>query len=137
MCYTFNNFPQGMNQHRNNKNINTDSTTSDGYFFSSLFNFRPIQGTRLSDTNSDHFRKVKSVTGCGKNSGLQLIIDSQKMNNLFSKNMRSKGYHVFITVPGVVTSKIPFYVDPEFDGEHNFYLHGIHVIGVNMSILKT
>ena len=71
------------------------------------------------------------VTGCGKKSGLQLILDSQKMQTLLSKGVRKKGYYVFITVPGVVTSKIPFLVDPEFEGEHNFYIHGIHVIGVS------
>ena len=71
------------------------------------------------------------VTGCGKKSGLQLILDSQKMHTLLSKDVRKRGYYVFITVPGVVTSKIPFLVDPEFEGEHNFYIHGIHVIGVS------
>ena len=139
MCYTFNNFPQGMNQYLNHasENVNTDTKASNGEFLSSLLNLRPIQSTPCTDATNENFQTVKKVRGCGKKSGLQLIIDSQKMNNLFSKNMRSKGYHVYVTVPGVVSSKIPFYVDPEFDGEHNFYLHGIHVIGVRISIRKT
>ncbi len=38
------------------------------------------------------------------------------------------GFRVFITVPGVVTSKVPFTVDPTFRGQYSFFLHGIHVI---------
>lgn len=43
---------------------------------------------------------------------------------------KAEGYVVFITLNGVVTSKLPFFVSPDFEGEHNFYLHGIHVIVV-------
>ena len=46
---------------------------------------------------------------------------------------KSKGYRVFITLNGVVTSNLPYYVAPDFDGEHNFYLHGIHYIVVGLS----
>ena len=141
MCYTFNNYPQGMNQYLNHvpnpKNGKADSNTNNEQFLSSLFNFRPIESTTCSDTTDAKFQNVKKVTGCGKKSGLQLIIDSQKMNNLFSENIRSKGYYVFVTVPGVVTSKLPFYVNTEFDGEHNFYLHGIHFVTVSISNCKT
>ena len=38
---------------------------------------------------------------------------------------------MFVTIPGVVTAKVPFEVDPTYRGEHNFYIHGIHVIKVN------
>ena len=37
---------------------------------------------------------------------------------------------VFVTIPGVVTSIVPFLADPTFKGEHNFFIHGIHVIKV-------
>ena len=76
---------------------------------------------------------IKKVQGCGKKKGFQLIIDSHTMNNLFSKEYSSeyKGYNVYVTVPGVVTSKVPFYVDPEFEGTHDFLIHGIHYIGVS------
>ena len=100
-------------------------------FFSSFFTFRTSETTSYTENDQDSNPQIKKVDGCGKKSGLQLIIDNQKLNSLFPKHMRSKGYFVFITVPGVVTSKIPFYVDPEFDGEHNFYIHGIHVVGVS------
>jgi hypothetical protein len=43
------------------------------------------------------------------------------------------GFKVFVTMPGVVTSKVPFHIDPAFYGEHNFFLHGIHVIHVRAS----
>ena len=45
---------------------------------------------------------------------------------------KSTGYRVFITLNGVVTSNLPYYVAPDFDGEHNFYLHGIHYIVVGL-----
>jgi hypothetical protein len=73
---------------------------------------------------------IRQVAGCGRKSGFQLIIDNHKMENLMEKGKKSKGYYVFVTVPGVVTSKVPFTVNPAFEGEHNFYMHGIHVIGV-------
>ena len=138
MCYTFNNYPQAMNQYLKNlpneKHSNVDSKPIQNDFFSSFLNFRPLGCTE--DPMDKKIPEIKKVNGCGKKSGLQLIIDSHKLQNLFSKKIRSKGYHVFITVPGVVTSKIPFYVDPEFDGEHNFYIHGIHSIGVSISTSK-
>ena len=43
---------------------------------------------------------------------------------------KANGYRVFITLNGVVTSYLPYYVAPDFDGEHNFYLHGVHYIVV-------
>ena len=43
---------------------------------------------------------------------------------------QAKGYYVFITLNGVVASKLPFFIKPDFDGEHNFYIHGIHDIVV-------
>ena len=133
MCYTFNNYPQTMEKNPDPLNLtqtnNPKKPKND--FFSSFFTFQTSKTTSYTENVHDSNPQIKKVDGCGKKSGLQLIIDNQKLNNLFPKHMRSKGYFVFITVPGVVTSKIPFYVDPEFDGEHNFYIHGIHVVGVS------
>ena len=45
--------------------------------------------------------------GCGKLRGFQLVIDSQKLNSL-PKSHLPKGFKVFVTIPGVVTCKVPF-----------------------------
>ena len=72
------------------------------------------------------------MRGCGKERGFQLILDSQRMLSAIFKNTtrKTKGYRVFITLNGVVTSNLPYFVSTDFDGEHNFYLHGIHYIVV-------
>ena len=70
------------------------------------------------------------VRGCGKDRGLQLILDSQKMLSALPQNTTTVGYRVLITLNGVVTSNLAYHVAPDFDGEHNFYLHGIHYIVV-------
>ena len=44
---------------------------------------------------------------------------------------------MFVTIPGVVTAKVPFEVDPTYRGEHNFYIHGIHVIKVSTFLTIT
>ena len=134
MCYTFNNYFQTMEKNSDPLNLTRTNNPKNpkNNFFSSFFTFRTSETTSYTENVHDSNPQIKKVDGCGKKSGLQLIIDNQKLNNLFPKHMRSKGYFVFITVPGVVTSKIPFYVDPEFDGEHNFYIHGIHVVGVSV-----
>ena len=74
--------------------------------------------------------KIRKVTGCGKHSGFQLVIDSQRMKSLLPTKRFEKGFKVFVTLPGVVTSKVPFEADPTYHGEHNFYIHGIHAIKV-------
>ena len=79
--------------------------------------------------------RVRKVAGCGKENGLQLVLDNKRLLGLISPAQRrrqslSQGYRAFVTLPGVVSSKIPFHVDPSYEGEHNFYLHGIHVITV-------
>jgi hypothetical protein len=43
-------------------------------------------------------------------------------------NTDSRGFMVFITVPGVVTHKVPFIATPDFNGEYNFNIHGLHYI---------
>ena len=73
---------------------------------------------------------IRKVSGCGRNHGFQLVVDSQQMMTLLPKAHLALGFKVFVTLPGVVTSRVPFHVDPGFFGEHNFFLHGIHVIKV-------
>ena len=72
------------------------------------------------------------VEGCGKEKGLQLVLDSQRTFSSTTANISAKptGYRIFITLNGVVTSHVPYLVSPGFDGEYNFYLHGIHHIVV-------
>ena len=86
---------------------------------------------RIEEKHS-RFVGVRKVTGCGKQRGFQLVLDNQKLTSLLPKDHTTKGFRVFVTLPGVVTSKVPFYADPTFEGEHNFYIHGIHVIKVIM-----
>ena len=64
----------------------------------------------------------RKVTGCGKNRGFQLVLDAQRIQSLLPKNHLTRGFKVFVTIPGVITSKVPFWADPTFRGEHNFYL---------------
>ena len=80
--------------------------------------------------SNETFRQRK-VTGCGKNRGFQLVLDAQRIQSLLPKNHLTRGFKVFVTIPGVITSKVPFWADPTFRGEHNFYIHGIHVIKVH------
>ena len=81
-------------------------------------------------------RPLLQVKGCGKSKGLKLVLDSQRLSSMLPKGTQSKGFKVFVTLPGVTTSKVPFLVNPSFKGEHNFYIHGIHVIKViNLLIL--
>ena len=72
-----------------------------------------------------HVKPLLKVRGCGKSKGLQIVIDSNK---------EYRGFKVFVTLPGVTTSKIPFLVNPNFQGEHHIVLHGIHVIKVSKII---
>ena len=69
-----------------------------------------------------HVKPLLKVSGCGKSKGLQIVVDSKKVY---------KGFKVFVTLPGVTTSKVPFLVSPNFQGEHHIILHGIHVIKVS------
>ena len=78
--------------------------------------------------------QIRKVTGCGRNHGFQLVLDSQQIMTLLPREHLTRGFKVFVTMPGVVTSKVPFHIDPAFYGEHNFFLHGIHVIHVSGSI---
>jgi hypothetical protein len=40
----------------------------------------------------------------------------------------SPGFMVYITVPGVVTHKVPFTASSDYNGEYNFNIHGLHYI---------
>ena len=101
LCYTFNNADQGLDDVNNHEN-----------------------------PENSRFFGVRKVRGCGKKRGLQLVLDSQRMSSLIPKEHLTKGFRIFVTLPGVVTSKVPFWADPTFRGEHNFFIHGIHVIKV-------
>ena len=80
--------------------------------------------------NPDNYVNIRNVTGCGRKRGLQLVLDSQTMASILPKKYLAKGFKVFVTIPGVVTSKVSFLADPTFQGEHNFFIHGIHVVKV-------
>ena len=57
------------------------------------------------------------------------------MTSILPKKYLAKGFKVFVTIPGVVTSKVSFLADPTFQGEHNFFIHGIHAVKVGSSPL--
>lgn len=82
-----------------------------------------------------HFFKVE---GCGREKGFQLVLDNQRIFSVDKANKSTKdaGYRIFITLNGVVTSRVPYFVLPGFDSEYNFYLHGIHHIVVVNFFLK-
>ena len=73
------------------------------------------------------------MKGCGKDRGFRLVLDSREMLYSTSNDTRPtpKGYRVLVTMNGVVTSNLPYYVASDFDGEHDFYIHGIHNIVVS------
>ena len=131
LCYTFNNYPQAMNNYLKRK---PSDNLSDFDFKAKENDYSPFRLLLPADTTpcTAGIGEIKQVTGCGRKSSFQLIVDNHKMENLLPHGEKSNGYYVFITVPGVVTSKIPFPVNPAFEGEHNFYIHGIHVIGVRI-----
>ena len=58
------------------------------------------------------------------------------MTSILPKKYLAKGFKVFVTIPGVVTSKVSFLADPSFQGEHNFFIHGIHVVKVGYTKKK-
>ena len=66
------------------------------------------------------------------------MVDSQKLSYKSKKVHKQKntGYKVFITIPGVVTHKVPFNVDPSFYGEYDFLAHGLHYITASTPFLE-
>ena len=54
----------------------------------------------------------------------------------YQRRAHAVGYLVYITVPGVVTHKVPYRVDPSFFGEYNFLLHGLHYITASNEFLE-
>ena len=65
-----------------------------------------------------------------KKSWISISFGRPKNPIVVTENHLTRGFKVFVTIPGVITSKVPFWADPTFRGEHNFYIHGIHVIKV-------
>ena len=116
-----------VKEYQNDKFCSSFQTTFNDHGLCYTFN-NVQQRLESSLERNDTLFKIRTVSGCGKESGLQLIIDNHKINSLMPTKSQVKGYKAFVTLPGVVTSKIPFHVDPRYEGEHNFYLHGIHVI---------
>ena len=84
---------------------------------------------------SNNVNPVLKVAGCGKNKGLQIVLDSHRLSSFMPEGKLSKGFKVFLTLPGVTTSKMPFLINPTFKGEHNLILHGIHDVKVTISKL--
>ena len=81
----------------------------------------------------DGIFKVQKVAGCGKNKGFRVVVDSQRLayrsKQLFGDYGKgTDGFRVYITVPGVVYHKVPFDINPSFNGEYDFLLHGLHFI---------
>ena len=131
MCYTFNNYRQSMTDFMDAVRPSPPPKTEEGGFWNPFISLKPIEtNNKCTAGYEENILNTKKVAGCGKNKGFQLIIDTHKMSELNPKDMDVKGYVALVTVPGVVTSKVPFYIDPAFNGEHNFYIHGIHVITV-------
>ena len=91
---------------------------------------------RGNDNQKDHVNPVMKVAGCGKNKGLQIVVDSHKLASMLPEGSFSKGFKVFVTLKGVTTSKVPFLINPTFKGEHNLILHGIHDVKVMLQVFK-
>lgn len=49
---------------------------------------------------------IHNVTGCGREHGFQLVIDSHQMMSLLPRERLTKGFKVFVTMPG---DEINFY----------------------------
>ncbi len=43
---------------------------------------------------------------------------------------------MYVTVPGVVTHKVPFTVDSSYHGEHHFFVHGIHYVTASEAFVE-
>ena len=129
MCYTYNNYPQGMDHYLEQEinNVNGEGWLGDYFKWPS---WDSIKKYVSNDDSASAAKPMIRKANIGKYSGLQLIIDNKQMTNLIPRDVRSNGYHIYITTPGVVSSPLSFFVHPDFDGEHNFYIHGIHSIRV-------
>ncbi len=66
-----------------------------------------------------------------------MIIDRHKMwLQPLLRDSPDKHFVVYVTVPGVVTHKVPFTVDASYDGEHHFFIHGIHFITASEAFVE-
>ena len=102
-------------------------------FFQRLIMFH--QFFRNDKGEGNNINPILKVAGCGKNKGLQIVLDSHRLSSFMPEGKLSKGFKVFLTLPGVTTSKMPFLINPTFKGEHNLILHGIHDVNVTISKL--
>lgn len=108
LCYTYNNIQLGLES--------------------------KIGGENRDGGDAGSFFRIRKVTGCGKERGLQIAVDSQKLTRLLPGSR--DGFRVFITEPGAVSSKVPFTVDTAFHGQHSFFLHGIHHVQASKAFTK-
>ena len=88
---------------------------------------------RNDKEDSNLINPILKIAGCGKNKGFQIVLDSHRLSSLMPEGKFSKGFKVFLTLPGVTTSKMPFLINPAFKGEHNLILHGVHDVKVIVS----
>ncbi len=81
--------------------------------------------------------KVRNVKGCGRKKGLSIIMDRHKLfTQPLLRSSPDKHFVVYITVPGVITHKVPFVVDASYFGEHHFFVHGIHFITASEAFIN-
>jgi hypothetical protein len=59
------------------------------------------KGMVVEDKNFE----VQTVKGCGKNKGLRIVVDSHVLAGKSKQRYKSKGFKVYITVPGVELTK--------------------------------
>ncbi|CAB4060065.1 unnamed protein product [Lepeophtheirus salmonis] len=77
-----------------------------------------------------------NIQGVGHKKGLTLLVDSQMIKNRARKAVSDyEGFKVIVTVPGAIAAKVSFIVEPDFPGEHSFYLHGIHYITASPDVI--
>ena len=93
LCYTFNNVDQGM-EDRFRKAESDDHDDDD------LANLE-----QEKDESQSAPVTIRKVTGCGRNHGFQLVVDTQQLMTLLPKAHLALGFKVFVSQPGVVTSR--------------------------------
>lgn len=123
----------------NEKYCNAFQTTINEEGLCYTFNNFNLGTSGISDEDDKIFT-VQKVPGCGKSKGFRVVVDSQRLayksKKLYGQSQQEKGgFRVFITVPGVVTHKVPFDIDPSYSGEYDFLLHGLHVVDADQGFL--
>uniref|UniRef100_A0A0K2V8R3 Sodium channel protein Nachlike [Bombus impatiens] n=1 Tax=Lepeophtheirus salmonis TaxID=72036 RepID=A0A0K2V8R3_LEPSM len=88
------------------------------------------------ERESNYTDKLDNIQGVGHKKGLTLLVDSQMIKNRARKAVSDyEGFKVIVTVPGAIAAKVSFIVEPDFPGEHSFYLHGIHYITASPDVI--